>query len=420
MPGSIDTFDWVDGLRGLTPHIVQPRVPAGAPLIVSGWAVDTRSDQPPKQVAIVLDSSLIFAAETGFYRPDIATLLGSGTPADVGFRALIQTGALAAGVHDLRLCLLGEGDIWYSSAHFQFGVYGSLQPHLGPARGTARVVIDGVVAGQNGGVRHGVPSDAKHPVAALRDVATIRGWGIDLERHNSPYGVCAVDESGNRWNSLFDVSRTDVRAQTNAGTDLLGFEIAIPTEALGRGTHRLSVQAFDGLGRATGEADTIVFDVICEMTRYTALAQLTSDAVICAAVAQTADVVEPLSPARVFTCARGDVIDIAGWAYACNADATPREAAQVMLELSTPDFVSQPYRYNAYAGFTRKKWPSALPGAPFDDIAFSNALDTADLTPGTYALSISIIRAGRTFYARGGLGNVCVTAAGDSPKRGRR
>lgn len=413
-PGAIDRFDWVDGVRGLLPRVTRLRVPMGAPLTISGWAIDANSDAAPRAIALVLDAQSVYYAQTGFDRSDIPALLGYETPFDIGFRSVVPTDGLVPGSHELRMYALGSDDAWYEAAYAPFGMYASMQPALDTAPGSTRIAIDNIFDAP----LHG-PHRALNNVVQLGNVALVTGWAIDLDRYDAPFGICAVDDLGGRWNTLCDLSRLDVRASMGANADLLGFEIAVPTAGLGRGLHLLDVQAFDAAGRRVGRAKTVELQIACEMHPFPRFARLTTDTVRAAALIEDSKSTTLLSPSRVIICEQGDVLSLAGWALAGEPPAT-WDTAQIFLELHPPDVVIPPFRFQAVAGFTRERPPRELPEPPRDNAWFSYDLDTADIAPRTYALRVAVVRAGRCFYARGELGSVRVVEPADSAGTARR
>ncbi|MDB5093382.1 MAG: hypothetical protein JWO85_1483 [Candidatus Eremiobacteraeota bacterium] len=404
--GEIDVFDWVDGLCGLLPHVGRPRVPKGAPLVVSGWAVDPTSDEPPAAVAVVLDDGPASPAESGLDRSDLRAELGPGTPQDIGFRAVVPIEHLTPGGHALHVYVLGADGAWYDAAERSFWVYASVKPGLEAHAGSARVFFDHVedvpIAGPRG------PLDGVVPQG---DVAVVMGWAIDRDGERAPAGVCAIDAAGRTWSAPCDVRRADVRGAIGAATDYLGFEISIPTEALSRGPNRFALQAFDADGRRYGRSVAADFDVAAEMRSFPRFAHRTDERVDAMVLFTGSGQSTLLGPRAVMEWERGEVCSLEGWALVGE-----EPSAQIFLELRPPGAAMLPLRYQTISGFARKRSPRALPVPPRDDAWFAYAIDTSNLTPGTYALRIAVVRAGRCFYARGELGSVrVVEPAGSSP-----
>jgi hypothetical protein len=408
--GNIDVFDWVDGLRGLLPHVGRPRVPKGAPLLVSGWALDPTSDEPPAAVAVVIDNGLASPAETRLDRSDLRTELGPRTPRDVGFRAVVPIESITPGGHEIRVYVLGADGAWYDAAQRSFWVYASVKPGLGVRAGSARVSVEHVedvpIVGPRG------PLDG---VVPLGDFAFMTGWAIDHDGGRPPAGVCAIDEAGRTWSAPCDVPRPDVRAALAAATEYLGFEISIPTEARSRGPNRFKVQAFDADGRRYGRPSDAAFEVAAEMRPFPRFARLTDDRVESAVLLTGIEHPTLLGPHVTVEWERGEVWSLEGWARVVG-----EPSAQIFLELHPPGAVMLPLRYQAISGFQPKRALRELPRPPGDDAWFQCAIDTSDLTPGTYALRVAVVRAGRRFYARGELGSVRVVEPAGSPGAARR
>jgi hypothetical protein len=400
--GSIDLFDWVDGLRGLIPRVGRPRVPAGAPLVVSGWAVDPTCDMPPAAIAIVIDAERVFNAEIGFDRTDVQALLGRQTPAMIGFRIAIDDN-LPSGMHEMHAYALGSNGKWYQADHYTFCVYSSVCPERGTGTGSVRVKVDGAVAsGRQKSVAGVVP---------LGDIAIVSGWALDLGTRVAPAGVYAMDQRGGRWSAPCDVPRQDVRISIGADTDILGFELAVPTGALELGEQKISLGAFDGAGRPVGRVQNVTFELAAETRPFPGFARCTNDRVDAMVLLTGSGRRTLLGPRALVEWERGEVWSLEGWALIGEDP-----SAQIFLELQRSDVVVPPWRYQTISGFRRKRPPQDLPRPFRDDAWFTYDIDTSDLTPGTYELGVAVVRLGRRLYARGELGSVrVVEPAGSSP-----
>lgn len=408
--GAIDLFDWVDGLRGLLPRLGRPRVPVAAPLVVSGWAVDPTSDAPPTAVALVIDGERVYDAEVGFDRTDVQALLGRQTPPMIGFRALISD-TLPIGGHVMQSCALGADGQWYLAGQYTFWVSGAVHSERGRGLGAVRINVDHTFGYDR--------SASREDVVPLGDVALISGWAIDLGTRMPPAGMYAADERGGSWSTLCDVPRADVRAAIGADTDLLGFEIGVPTGALGLGRQKLVLGAFDAAGRPLGSVQDVEFEVAAERRPFPGFARLSTAPVRSAALIAREKDSTMLEPSRTVTCERGDILAVEGWAVAVDGDEL-HETAQIFLELHPQNVEIPPFRYQAMALYRRERPLAKLPEPPREDAWFSYSLDTSNLAPRTYALRIAVVRAGRCFYARGELGSVRVVEPANSPGEGRR
>jgi hypothetical protein len=398
--GIIDVFDWVDGLRGIIPHVGWPRVPQGAPLAVAGWAIDPTSPIPPRAVAIVLDRERTYPAEAFLDRSDVQSELGPQTPDNIGFRGLIRIDGLPPGGHELRAYALGADDAWYEAAYQPFWVYASAWPELGIGAGRVRFSIDATI---DAPVR--APRGASVGIVPFGHFAVVTGWAIDLARNTAPAGVCAVDQHGSCWSAPCDLPRPDVQAVTGARTDRLGFELHVPSDELGRGHHELSVYAFDANGRRFGSAEEVEVQVAAEMRPFPGFARPTADEVGAAAMIVGGRRPIVLEPSRVVECERGEALQIEGWAVA-EGSGRPAPAALVFLELRVPGVQMPPLRYQPVSGFRRQLTTRDIPKPPRADAWFSYRLDTSDLAPRTYALRVVVVAANRWSYACGELGSI--------------
>jgi hypothetical protein len=400
--GCFDIFDWVDGLRGIIPHVGRPRVPQGAPLAVAGWAVDPTSLTPPRAVKLVLDRGRAYAAQGLLDRTDVQATLGRQTPANIGFRGLVPIDDLLPGGHELRAYVLGADDAWYEAAYQAFWVHASARPELDVGTGRARVDIDGATEAPLHDRRFELAG-----ITPLGDFAVVTGWAVDLTDNAAPAGVCAVDGDGGCWSAPCDLPRPDAQAMVGANTALLGFELHVPSDALGRGHHDLSIYAFDATGRRFGRGEKVALQIAAELRPFPGFARHTAGTVVAAAtlVGRKAPIV--FKPSRVVECERGELLQIEGWAVV-EISGRPSQSALVFLELHVPDLQMPPLRYQAISGFRRELAPRDIPRPPRDDAWFSCQLDTSNLAPRTYALRVVVVAASRWSYALGELGSLRV------------
>jgi hypothetical protein len=93
------------GSQSYTVTGVQPKieVPAGATLVVSGWAIDEAARLPGKAVLLRLDEGPRIVARYGLARDDVAKALDSPALAPSGFEATVPTAGLRPGQHELTL-----------------------------------------------------------------------------------------------------------------------------------------------------------------------------------------------------------------------------------------------------------------------------------------------------------------------------
>jgi len=402
--GAIDMFDYVDAVQGLFARIGPPRVPRGAPVLISGWAVDPTCDVPPSAVAVVLDAMTIHAAETGLSRYDVKARLGVQTPEMIGFRALVPTDHVPAGDHALVAYALAADGAWYEAASRRFRLYARMLPELAVVSRRTRVNLDVIGALAAAGERGTIPGVVPHGQFAL-----VRGWAADLETQQAVAGVCAIDDRGGRWTAPCDIARPDVREAVGGVDDRFGFEIPIPTEGLERGVHTVEVWAFDDRGARLGRPEAGTYEVAMPMRLFPPFA----DVLAMPAVAQVAvrvsgpgadDALTMLRPDRSIAVARGDVLELEGWAV------LPGDVpgAQIVLEMHPLDLDVPPTRFHPVAGYRRKKPPREFESPPCEDAWFSYRLGTLLLSPYTYRLTVAVVADGGYRFARADLGTVRV------------
>jgi hypothetical protein len=401
--GVIDVLDYVDGLRGLFVRIGPTRIPHGAPLLLSGWTVDPTCDLPPAAVAVLLDDAHVHVAETGLSRYDVKAYLGFQTPEMIGFRATIQTYDIPPGDHVVVAFALGSDGRWYEAGGRSFRLYGRMLPELAVDRRRMRLEVDGVRAAIPGDYRGPIPG-----VVPLGQFALISGWAADRDSLHAPAGVCAIDELGGRWIAPCDLPRPDVRAALGATDDRFGFEIAVPTEGLGRGVHRAELWAFDGGGRRLGDPGEVSFEVVMPMRDFPAFADLMAAparAQVLVRVRGPHGDKEPteLRSGRTLVVERGDMLELEGWAVL--PDGEP--GVQAIFELQPLDVAVPPARYHPVGGYRREKPPREF-NPPREDAWFSYRLDTRLTSAHTYRLSLAVIAEERCRFARADLGTVRV------------
>lgn len=90
-------------------------VPASEPLLVAGWAIDERSQQPPPWIELVLDGN-VYRAETGVHRGDVAKAYGNFRYLRCGFRTTLSADQLSPGRHTLALRIILPGGRTYYEA----------------------------------------------------------------------------------------------------------------------------------------------------------------------------------------------------------------------------------------------------------------------------------------------------------------
>lgn len=262
--GAIDGFDYVDGLPGLIDHPRASRVPAGAPLVVTGWALDRGTRGAAAAVRVVVDGIRQHGARTGLSRSDIVQVLDRPAGDErIGYRALVPTEGLPAGAHVVRAYALCAGGRWYEAGRYGFSVYEPLRPGAGATAGAVRLHVDQVIDVD----RHGAIVAFGDAVPVGR-FAMLSGWALDVAAGTGPAAVCATDDRGNRWTAPCELGRPDIRALMGAGDDRLGFELCIPARVFGRGRHVVRLGAVDHDGRPSEAALDVTVDVAAEQRPF--------------------------------------------------------------------------------------------------------------------------------------------------------
>ena len=399
--GDIDVLSHIDALPGLFQSVGPARIPLGAPMTLSGWAVDPNGDLPAEVVAVSINATFVFAAETGFGRYDVKALLGERTPEKIGFRALVPTDMLLPGNHELRAYALSADGVWYQAAYRPFSVHRPMRPEMTISSHRVAVHVDTVDE---------VTADGKRgPLAAIvpsGHFVSINGWAVDHETKRAPAGICAVDDVSGRWNACCDVVRADARAASGATDERLGFEILIPADALGRGRHVLSMCAFDRDGRRfSGSAEAKV-EIAAPMREFPGFASKMKQDARAAAVLQIGDRETPIvmRVGRTIEIEPAETIVIEGWAVA-SEDTAP---GQIILELEPLGITVPPLRYHPISGYHRAKPQMRLAPPLREDSWFYYELDPSNLAAQTYALNVAVISGDGCGYARGQLGTLRV------------
>lgn len=398
--GELDAFDYVDALPGLIPHPRPQRVPLGAPLVVAGWAVDPHEPRPAQAVCVVLDGARPHDAQTGLSRRDVA-VDRPATPERVGFRAVVPTGDLQAGGHEVRAFALGADGAWYEAGYRPFWLTAAPLPELPQTPRRLRLGIEQVIDLAADGTLVGFDV----PVACGR-FALMTGWAIDPTTRRGVAGVAAFDAEGRPWSAPCDVARPDLRGALDALDDRLGFEIVVPADALGRGRHRLRVRGLDAEGRLFEGGLDVTVDVAGAPRGFPAYPRVRrAPAAGAAELVVLDDEGEPGPPAAVTTSfaatlVRGTVVLLEGWAL----EAGGAGASSLFAELAAPELEVPPHRFPALAGFRRDRPSPAVPAPPVADGWFSVRIDTAHLPPRRYALALAVIEPDRRSYARRELG----------------
>ncbi len=401
--GELDTFDYVDGLAGLVPHVRPRQVPLGAPLLLAGWAL--AAGAPPHGALAVLDDAHAFAIRADLRRPDIARERRDAA-AVIGYRGVVPTDVLVPGMHQVSVNLV-QDDGQYAAATVPFAIYASARPELAPVHAVARLAVDRVLDLADDESVMSVDT-----AVAQGRYALVSGWAIDLRTRRAPAGVTATDAQGRRWNAPCTVPRPDIQAAHGALDGRLGFELVVPTRALALGRHALRIAAYRADGAVSAHAIGWSFDVAAPERPFPSFVRDVPDAVRASAeLTATLDgrdaapvVLGRTSHASV---AAGAELTVEGWALAPGAGA-PAAADEVHVGLTLDGADVPPHRYPALAAFRRARAPRALGQPPVDDAWFKASFGTDGLAARTYRAELLVVDRGRRTVARAPLGTLAI------------
>jgi hypothetical protein len=400
--GAIDGFEYVDGMPGLVWHPRPHRVPAGAPLMLAGWALDPTTRGIPQAVHVVVDRGAGVLAETGVSRYDVAARFAEPTDEKIGYRAVVPTAKLPGGRHQIRAYVRARDGAWYEAGRRDFAVYEPMRPGLAASPSPVTIFIDQVVDVAPDGALVGFNA----PVPIGRYVM-LSGWALHTAVGSGPAGIYALDDRGGRWSVPCDIARPDIRAARDTGDDRLGFEILIPAVAVGRGRHEVEVGACDDVGRPIGSRVPASFDVVGELRPFPNARERAGAPAAAACLLAGSKSAAVGTPDETLEVARGTIVTIDGWALQSDGTA----ATEVFIELSIPEVGGTPYRYPALAGFRRIARRHALATSPVDDAWFMCRIATETLPRSRFRLDVLVVESARRVVARRTLGSVSVLSA---------
>jgi hypothetical protein len=101
-----DTYFFVDSVNETSfqpPPPMPIKIKGGAPITLSGWAVDNATANVAGGVILAVDETMTFPANYGIDRPDITAALKSPVFQRSGFSVTIPPNALAVGKHTLTI-----------------------------------------------------------------------------------------------------------------------------------------------------------------------------------------------------------------------------------------------------------------------------------------------------------------------------
>ncbi len=244
----------VDGLSWLTKDRIGPAgepVPVGAALHVRGWAPNLDVTGPATNVIVTVDGTQKHHARLGKPRPDLARRYDDDAMAASGFEAIITTGQLAPGEHELIAFTVDERTRRYAriAQTLTFSVVadwttipkdkpraetvcvGSLDEVFDESRGIAVETVDGSVT---------IPRGA---------LLSLRGWFCDPDASAPFTEAYAIVDGERAYKVDYGSARIDAVAQFGKPVSpLVGFAARVPTVNLQRGTHQLDIVAMSADG----------------------------------------------------------------------------------------------------------------------------------------------------------------------------
>jgi hypothetical protein len=223
------------------------RVPRGAPILISGWTVDSSKNAGAVAVCALVNRVVPFTARVGIARGDLR--IDGVEDEFLGFQVVIPTSSFEPGGHEVRIFALSDDGHWYEAAQVAFDCFVAAYPSgVEKLSRSVQLHIDHPIDTSTG--RSVGPGEAHRQ----KGFAIFTGWAFDDETRSGVGSVIARDTEGRFWLSDAQVSRPDVASRFPGANPRLGFELAIPTSAFTCGEHELTFLALDHTGRAYANA----------------------------------------------------------------------------------------------------------------------------------------------------------------------
>jgi hypothetical protein len=306
----------VDGVTWLTADEVGPEgepVPSGAALHVRGWAPNLDVTGPATQVVLSVDGVHKHHARVGGLRPDVARHFDNDNLGASGFEAIVTTGRLAPGEHEIVAYSVDAKSRRYArlaqSLTFTIVVdWKSLPPDVVRRDTLCAGNLDEVVDESRGRTLEPIDGTVAVPRGSL---LTLRGW-LSNRSPAAPFEAAYALVDGERAYPLeYGSPRPDVSgALEGAESTDVGFRVSIPTVTLKRGMHRIEIVGMDG---DTVVPSPITLEIIVGQSSSArfALHQMTSAFLEDVVRIRTGTAPELGGPLRVM---RGDRLFVRGWA----------------------------------------------------------------------------------------------------------
>jgi hypothetical protein len=385
----------VDGVTWLTANEVGAEgtpVPIGAALHVRGWAANLDVTGPATQVIVSVDGRHKHHARLGGSRPDVARHFGNDSLTTSGFEAIVTTGRLAPGEHEIVAYSVDAQSRRYAriSQSMPFTIVadwkavpaemqtsktvcaGSLDEVRDESRGIALVPVDGVLA---------IPRGVR---------LSLRGWFCNPGATTAFRGGYAIIDDERAYPLEYGLSRPDVAGSFDGPVPSdVGFSVEIPTITLKRGEHQLKIVG------AGSDADAVFMTPISLqlLVGPSASARITLNEMTAAFLDDVVRIKRGVArevgaPLRVV---RGDRLFVRGWAF---DEAARGVAAGVAL------MIDGRLEVPALYGLPRPDVAEAHQNEGLVRSGFTAEIDTDDLAAGLHTADCRVLsRDGRGAYA---------------------
>ncbi len=208
-------------------------IPSGQPMVLAGWAVDSRTHLPAAGVTVSVDGSRAIRATYGSPRPDVARALGKPASKKSGYVLIVPASKLRVGPHVLSFKVLNKGNSGYHPLlTLRFSVYGNIR--MSKPLG---FFIDSL----NG---HLASTLRRRPLTVSRESRLIvSGWAADTAAGSAAAGVMVTVDDKRDFQADYGSARPDVaRALRNRAYISTGFVGIVPTAGLAPGVHSVRIK----------------------------------------------------------------------------------------------------------------------------------------------------------------------------------
>jgi hypothetical protein len=376
----------IDEVRWLTVDASGPAsddVPPGAALFVRGWALHVDGNGPATCVVVRIDGARNYPARIDLPRPDVASSLGKPGLERTGFEAIVPTGLLAPGVHEVSICSVDTDSMWFAEANqrtpfFLLGTQRSLPASIPLGGAGCEATIDAIT---NVSADRAFDFPFQTIEASRGSLIAVRGWAYDDIVYKPAAAVFGLVDGRLAFKATYGIRRPDV-AQSRGLLELepVGFTIEIPTIELERGLHRLEIVALNASEDRLVHSKCVVELVIRERDGKPRNAAETTpaflDSVVRVANGQGRERITPLRATR------GDQLFVRGWAIDGVAGTI---GAGVLL------VIDETIEINALYGLKRPDIAEAHENPDLERCGFTAEIRTDTLAPGRHSVKCFVI-----------------------------